>query len=132
MLNIKSVIENHNANLQSKHITHVAARSCSCLQKSECPLNNECLSGSLIYKETVSKTPLQLSKCYYGTYQINWDVASSARPYNGCTRKGDLCLTKKLTIAKADPSCLLNTRNVFISKCRYMNKFTLKCFKTSQ
>ena len=35
--------------------------------------------------------------------QINWDIASRARPYNGCTR---------------------------ISKYRHMNKFILKCFKT--
>ena len=55
-----------------------------------------------------------------------------ARPYNGSTMKCDLCLTEKLTIAKADPSSLLNTRDEFISKCRHMNKFTLKCFKISQ
>ena len=62
--------------------------------------------------------------------QINWDIASRARPYNGCTRKCDLCLTEKLMIAKTDPSSLLNTRDEFISKYRHMNKFILKCFKT--
>ena len=44
MPNMKSVIQNHNAKLLSKHTTPVAARSCSCSQKSECPLNNKCLS----------------------------------------------------------------------------------------
>ena len=62
-------------------------------------------------------------------HQIIWDIASRARPYNGSTRKCDLCLPEKLTIAKADPSFLLNTRDEFISKCRHMNKFTLKSFK---
>ena len=53
MPNMKSDIQNHNANLLSKHITSVATRSCSCScrQKSECPLNNESLSESLICGE---------------------------------------------------------------------------------
>ena len=65
-------------------------------------------------------------------HQISWDIASRARPYNDCRRKCDLCLRQKLMIAKADPSSLLNTRDEFISKCRHMNKFTLKYFKISQ
>ena len=59
------------------------------------------------------------------------DIASRARPCNGCTRKCDLCLTEKLTIAKADPSSLLNALDEFICQCRHMNKFTLKSFKIS-
>ena len=66
MPNMKSVIENHNTNLLSNHTT-VAARSCICRQKSECSLNNKCLSESLAYKATVSQTPSEISKCYYGT-----------------------------------------------------------------
>ena len=65
MPNMKSIIENHNANLLSKHTTPVAARSCRRRQKSECPLNNKCLSESLVYK--VSQTPSQTNKYYYGT-----------------------------------------------------------------
>ena len=141
-----------------QNTTPVAARSCSCRQKSECPSNNKCLSESLVYKAAVSQTPLQINKYYYRTcektfkerynnhtatfrnkskqkstelskhiwklkgnsiqHQIGLDIASRARPYNGCTRKCELCLTKKLTIAKADPSSLLNTPDEFISKCR--------------
>ena len=41
MPNMKSVIQNHNNNLLSKQTTPVAGRSCSCRQKSECPLNND-------------------------------------------------------------------------------------------
>ena len=53
MSNMKSVNQNHNAYLLSKHTTSVAGRSCSCRQKSECPLNNECLSECLVYKAAV-------------------------------------------------------------------------------
>ena len=164
MPNMKSVIQNHNANLLWKHTTPVAARLSSCRQKSECPLNNKCLSESLVYEAAVSQTPSQVNKYYYGTcektfkeryknhtatfrnknkhiwvlkensipHQVSWHTASRAWPYNGCTRKCDLCLTEKFKIAKTDPSSLLNTRDEFISKFRHMNKFTLKCSKVSQ
>ena len=45
--NLKSVIQNRNVSLLSKHTTPVAVRSCSCSQKSECLLNNKCLSEVL-------------------------------------------------------------------------------------
>ena len=172
MPNMISVIQNHNANLLSKHTTPVLPRSGSCHQKSECPLDNKCLSESLVYKAAVSQTSPQINKYYYGTcektfkdsttvillhlgikkkqkstepskhiwelnvnniqYQISGDIAWRARPYNGCARKCNLCLTEKLMIAKANSSSLLNTRDESISKCRHMNKFTLKCFKINQ
>ena len=67
MPHMKSVIQNHNPNFLSNHTTPVAALSCSCRQKSEWPLNSECLSKSLVYKASVSQTPSQINKYYYGT-----------------------------------------------------------------
>ena len=61
MPNMTSVIQNHNANLLSKHTTAVAARSCRCHQKSECLLNNKCLSESLVYKAAVSQARSQIN-----------------------------------------------------------------------
>ena len=46
-----------------------------------------------------------------------------------CDKESDLCLTEKLVIMKADSESLLNTRDEFVSKCRHMNKFTLRSFK---
>ena len=67
MPNMKNVIQTNNANLLLKQTTPVAARSCSCHQKLACPLNNECLSESLVYKAAVSQTPSQINKYYYET-----------------------------------------------------------------
>ena len=36
---------------------------------------------------------------------------------------------EKFTIIKADTEKLLNTRDELVSKCRHMNKFTLRHFK---
>ena len=57
MPNMKSVIQNLKVNLLSKQYTPVAASWCSCLQKSECPFNKECLSENLACKAAVSQTP---------------------------------------------------------------------------
>ena len=62
-------------------------------------------------------------------HNLKWCIASKARPYVCGSRKCDLCLTEKLTIIKADPESLLNTRDELVSKCKHMNKFTLSCFK---
>ena len=172
MPNMKSVIQNHNTNLLSNHTTTIAARSWSCRQKLECPLNNKCLAETLVYKATVSQTSSEINKYYYGNcektfkerynnhtatlrnkskqkstklpkhlwklkgntiqHQISRNIASRARLHSVSTRKCDLCLTEKLAIAKADSSFLFNTCEEFISKCRHMNKFTLKYFKISQ
>ena len=44
-------------------------------------------------------------------------------------KKCDLCLCEKLMIPRANSASLLNKRDVLVSKCRHMNKFTPKCFK---
>ena len=62
-------------------------------------------------------------------YVLKWSIACKAHPYTGGTRKCDLCLTEKLAIMKADPESLFNARDEFVSKCRHMNKFTLKFLK---
>ena len=38
-------------------------------------------------------------------------------------------LCEKLLIARANSATLLNKRDELVSRCRHMNKFTLKCFK---
>ena len=53
---------------------------------------------------------------------MSWDIASRVHPYNGCTRKCNLCMTENLTSEKEEPSYLLHTREEIISKCRHLNK----------
>ena len=40
-----------------------------CRQKWQCPLDNKCLSASLIHKAAVSETPTPTNKHFYGTYE---------------------------------------------------------------
>ena len=62
-------------------------------------------------------------------HNLKWRINFKAHPYVCGSRKYDLCLTEKLTIIKADPEKLLNTRDELVPKCRHMNKFTLRRFK---
>ena len=76
----------------------------------------------------LSKYIWQLKKSNI-SYDLRWSIACKDHPYTGGTRKCDLCLTEKPAIMKADPKSLLNKRDEFFPKCRYMNKFTLRYFK---
>ena len=62
-------------------------------------------------------------------HNLKWRIGSKAHSYACGSRKCDLYLTEKLTIIKADPERLLNTRDALVSNCRHMNKFTLRRFK---
>ena len=62
-------------------------------------------------------------------YDFKWFIACKAQPYTSGNRKCDLYLTEKLVIMKADHESLDNTHGEFVSKCRHMNKFTLRFFK---
>ena len=141
-------------------------KTCSCRQKSDCPLNQNFLSEFLVYNAVVNTS--ETLNCY-GTceksfkerynkhtlplknksrqkstelsnhiwqlkensenYTINWLIAMKAHPYICGMRKCDLCLCEKLLVARANSTSLLNKRDELLPKCRYMNKFTLKCFK---
>ena len=57
-------------------------------------------------------------------FAIKQSFAAKASPYICGSKRCDLCLTKKLLIAKAHPRTLLNKRSAIVSKCRHRNKFT--------
>ena len=63
-------------------------------------------------------------------YEIEWSVEACAAPYTSGSKKCDICLNEKLLIATSDPKTILNSRSEIISKCRHVNKFILKQFKT--
>ena len=130
-------------------------KTCSCRQKSDCLLNQNCLSECLVYNAVVNTST---TKNYYGTCEKNfkerynnhtssfrniWELKENGKNYTidwliavksySCiceTRICDLCLCEKFMITRANNSAsLLNERDELVSKYRHMNKLTLKCFK---
>ena len=67
MPNMKSLINSHNKGLLKPQPNQDPERSCNCINKDGCPLNNNCLSTSLIYEATVTTNlPNQREKKYIG------------------------------------------------------------------
>ena len=56
-------------------------------------------------------------------YTIKWKIHSRAYVYKSGSKKCDLCLQEKVTIAMADPEVTLNSRNELTSKCRHRWKY---------
>ena len=164
---MKRVIQKHNSKIM-EDLKTTNNKTCSCRQKSDRHLNQNCLSECLVYN-AVGNTSM---KNYYGTfeknfkerynnhklsfrnksrqkstelfnyiwelkvnnenYTVDWLIAMKAHLYICGTRKCDLCLCEKLLIPRGNSASFLNKRDELVSKCRHMNKFTLKCFKNRE
>ena len=53
MPNIKSIINGHNKKITAPP-TAPETKTCNCIKKETCPLNNNCLATSIIYEATIS------------------------------------------------------------------------------
>ena len=92
--------------------------------------------SSITNKEYSQKT--ELSKYIWDmkdkgtTININdvkFSILVKSYPYQAGSKTCDLCLSEKLCIMKGDDS-LLNKNNELVTKCRHMNKYLLKNFKS--
>ena len=60
---------------------------------------------------------------------VKFSILVKSYPYQAGSKTCDLCLSEKLCIMKGDDS-LLNKNNELVTKCRHMNKYLLKNFKS--
>ena len=67
MPNIKSIITSHNKKIIHKITVNQPHKTCNCMKKENCPLNNECLSTGIVYEATLkAQTPNYTEKKYIG------------------------------------------------------------------
>lgn len=67
MPNAKSLIDAHNKKITHPTIQPNDPRTCNCIRKEECPLNENCLASSLVYEATInSNIPNYAPKKYIG------------------------------------------------------------------
>ena len=85
-------------------------------------------------KRYANKT--ELSKFYWEQKEDNgrevtfaFSILRRTIPYRAGAKYCNLCLWEKVLIIKGDNS-LLNERDEFINKCRHVNKFLMKNFKS--
>ena len=60
---------------------------------------------------------------------VNWNVVTTAKPYNNASKRCNLYLTEKLHIIKCSDDDPLNKRSELVSKCRHENKYYAKNFE---
>ena len=65
--NIEKIIKQHNNKIIEKHINKKTEteKSCNCNDKRTCPLDNNCLKSSIVYKATVTTEEEPEDKKYY-------------------------------------------------------------------
>ena len=63
-------------------------------------------------------------------FEIKWSVIRRSNPHKAGSEKCNLCLWEKFHIMTEDKDKLLNERNKLITKCRHVDKFLLKNYKS--
>jgi len=56
MSNVKSIINSHNKKVLTPPIEQQNNKTCNCIKKELCPMNNNCLASSIIYQATITSS----------------------------------------------------------------------------
>ena len=66
MPNIKNIISTHNKKIINPPQDNIT-RTCNCIKKHQCPLNEKCLTNNALYKASITPNEENLeTKIYYG------------------------------------------------------------------
>ena len=113
MKNMRQIIQAHNhkimAQFHEKNVTTtvepqrpLADKTCNCRKKEDCPLDNKCLTGPMIYKAVVSGGPTQ--KVYIGcTEDYKKRLANHKMSFKNSGQKNATCLSKYVWGQKLNP-----------------------------
>ena len=156
MPNMKNIINTHNKKIINPPKDNTA-RTCNCIRKHQCPLNEKCLTNNVVYKVSITpneekafkrryanhkktfnnikyQTDTELSNEYWNiisankTSNVSWEILGTHKSYNQSSKRCLLCLNEKLAIALHKDDNMLNKRSEIISKCRHRNKYMLASY----
>ena len=87
MPNIKSAINSHNRKILHSPVNN-QSRTCNCINKTDCPLQEKCLSENTLYQADISSENFQ-TKIYYGISETKFKTRYSnhKKSFNHETRK---------------------------------------------
>ena len=98
MRNVKSIISLHNHKiLQSQRSK--PTKTCNCITKTACPLNNQCLLRNIVYQAIVSsEKPKIKEKVYFGISETPFKLryANGLKSFNTVRYKNDTELSKEI------------------------------------
>ena len=97
MPNMKSIINMHNKKIINPP-TNVEERKCNCVNKDSCPLQEKCLTRSLVYKAKIKSTEENsVQKTYYGLSETKFKTryANHKKTFNNPIYKTDTELSSE-------------------------------------
>ena len=98
MRNVKSIITSHNHKIfQSQR--SISTKTCNCITKTACPLNNQCLLRNTVYQATVSsENPELKEKVYFGISETPFELryANHLKSFNTIRYKNDTEPSKEI------------------------------------
>ena len=101
MLNIKSAINSHNRKILHSPVNN-QSRTCNCINKTDCPLKEKCLSENALYQADISSENFQ-TKIYYDISETKFKTRYSnhKKSFNHEKHKNDTQLSNELWKLKA-------------------------------
>ena len=101
MPNIKSAINSHNRKILNPPVNN-QSRTCKCISKTDCPLQENCLSKNTLYQADISSENFQ-TKIYYGISEAKFKTRYSnhKKSFNHEKQKNDTQLSDDLWKIKA-------------------------------
>lgn len=98
MQNMKQIINSHNKKILSPKV-NTNQRTCNCINKNTCPLEQKCLTKNIVYKATVtSNCPTYKSKIYFGLCETTFKqrYSNHKRSFNIARYKNDTELSNEI------------------------------------
>ena len=126
MPNIKSAINSHNKKILHPPINN-QSRTCNCINKTDCPLQEKCLSKNALYQADISSENFQ-TKIYHGISETKFKTRYSnhKKSSNHEKHKNDAQLSNELWKIKASKEESVLVRNI-LGQYQPYNVNTKRC-----
>ena len=102
MDNMKNIISSHNKKIRNSY-KEINGKTCNCRNKSNCSLDNKCLTNKTVYKaeaETNNGINALSTKFYFGISETEFTSSSNnhAMSFRNLTRENDIKVSKFIYI----------------------------------
>ena len=97
MPNMKNIINMHNKKIISRPIDNIA-RTCNCIRKHQCLLNEKCLTNNVQYQESITiNEEILKTKIYYGVSETAFKLryVNDKKTFNNIKYQTDTELSKE-------------------------------------
>ena len=128
MPNVKSIINEHNKTALGPP-TNTSERTCNCINKEKCSLQEKCLTNNIMYKATLTSNQDNYQhKIYYGTTKTKFKqrYANHIKPFRHEKHQGNTELSNELWSIKKN-NYTTNIKWEILRKHQMYNPNTKRC-----